>query len=225
VFDDFLGSLFSGFGGGGRTDRKLKRILERGETLEGIVDAFKITVNGDESHWCGVRVQGPTGEFRKSVRQQLTPFTERAPLGTPVLVRHLNGDIVVDWPNTLRRMGIEPPGDPTPVAGRTTKEPLPPGIHDERLDLKRLRTGHHTTATLLGFEQSQALGMPTMNWHLDLRLADGRDLHVKRHFVPPYAQHLLVEGATLALAVDAKKPDKVQVDWAGMAEAAAGISA
>ena len=224
ILDDVFGDLFLGIGPKTRGQRRLARLIRDGERLPGRIDAFKFVYRSDsaDDHYVGVTVRGAQGEFRAGVRQQLSPHPEYGTLGTEVLVIHLDGQVAVDWPETLRRMGVATPGDPAVLAGKTLKEPLPPGIDDGRLDTKRLERGHRTTAELLQFVPHEPMGMPTQNWHLDLDLAEGGHVHVKRAFVPPYAQYLLVTGAVLPVAVDAKKPDKVYVDWPQAAEAAAG---
>ena len=225
VLGDLVGHLVSGDGRSGKQARALARLASDGERLPATIDALKIVDRSDSTahYFVGVRVRGAHGEFRAAVEQVLQPHPELARLGTAVTVLHLDGAIAIDWPEALRRMGAAEPGDGGEIlSAKTLKKSLPPGIDDNRLDTKRLASGVRTTGELVSAERFELMGLATENWNLGLRLADGRDVQVKRSFVPPYARHLVVVGATLPVAVDAKKPEKVSVDWAGAAEAAAG---
>lgn len=213
ILDDLFGTILDGlfhpFGGGGRRQR---RLAEKGERLSGVIDGIAVKGGGDEKHFLSVRVQGPAGEFRKTVRQQVHERGEFSRLGAQVPVLHRKGQILVDFPGGAV------------AAGRTRRKPLEPGIRDDRLDNKRLRTGTRVTAQLLDLEDVEIMGMATQNKHLLLALPGGSTVRVKRAFVPVYASHLAVPGAHLPVALDAKKPEKVSVDWPAAAEADAGMA-
>jgi hypothetical protein len=212
-WDDIV--IFDFFGG--RTDRKLKKVLTRGEVLPARIDGIKVTSNeGTETHTWGLQVHGDGGTFRAGVRQRLTPHPEHSRLGLEVLVRHYQGRVVVDWPATLEQVGI-PAGQASILATPRRRVPLP-GIEDQRINRRRLSHGRRTTATLAGFEPVELMGMPTRNWNLLLHV-EGREVLLKREDVPEYAVYLLNGGATLPVAVDPKKPDRVTVDWVAAAEA------
>lgn len=217
-----LDDLFWGFGPDfAGSDRKLKKLIAEGERLRARIDGIRVVYksdSADEYNW-RLAVRGPTGEFVAGVRQQLTPKEELVTLGSEVDVLHLDGRTAIDWPRTLERLVGEPGGSILPVKMRM--DAPDPGIVDERLDTKRLERGTRTTARVLATEPVFALGMPTQNQHLTLQLADGREVVVKRALIPGYAHHLLSVGAALPVAVDAKKPDKVSVDWPAAAMAAA----
>jgi hypothetical protein len=212
-WDDIV--IFDFFGG--RTDRKLKKVLTRGEVLPARIDGIKVAVSdGTETHTWGLQVHGDGGTFRAGVRQRLTPHPEHSRLGAEVLVRHYNGRVVVDWPATLEQVGIS--AGPASILGSPRRRVPPPGIDDRRANRRRLTHGRRTTATLAGAEPVELMGMPTRNWNLRLGL-DGREVLVKREDVPEYAVYLLKAGATLPVAVDPKKPDRITVDWVAAAEA------
>lgn len=222
VVGDLLGNLMPSFGG--RGSRSLRKLLNDGETLEGVIDGFRITSNGEtDDDWVSVRVAGPHGEFRATVKQRLGPHGEHARLGAPVLVRHRRGRIVVDWPATLRRLGYEVDEWASIHAGRTLREPRPPGIEDYRVDKKKLARGTPADAQLVGVEAVTVFGMSSMNRHLHL-VVDGRPVVVKRAFVADYAAELLHDGAVLPVAVDPKDPQKVTIDWETAAERAAATA-
>ena len=209
-----------------RTDRKLARLIRDGERLPGVLDAVRIVANGDGSdHYLGVTVRGSHGDFRAGVRQQLfLSYGARARLGAEVVVLHLDGKVAVDWPGTMRLDGVELPGNPAVIAGKTTKEPIPAGIRDDMLDRKKLRTWPASTGELITVEDRDAvLGMPVHEKRVTVRLADGREVERGREHVPVYARHLARPGATVPVAENPKKPGDVRIDWARAAEQEAGI--
>lgn len=229
----FLDSIFGGVWDnlfvGGRSDRRLARLVEEGEVAPATIYAIRILPKGDsaDEYYYGLDVAASDAPFRASVRQQLAPEPERARLGSEVLVRHLDVRVAIDWPGTLERAGVPTKGAAI-LAIKTLREPLPPGIDDRRLDHKRLERGRRTTAELVAAERAFALGMPLQNWDLDLLVdeenASPRQVSLSRKLVPPYAVHLLEAGTRLPVAVDLKRPDRVTVDWAAAAEAAAAVA-
>lgn len=222
LLDGVLDGLFQPLA---RTDRKLVRLIERGERVPGVLDAVRLRAAGDGSeHEIGLTVHAPSGTFRAGVRQQLfLSYGARARLGAEVLVLHLDGKVAVDWPATLAQDGVVLPGNPPVIAGRTLKEPMPPGIHDDGLDRKKLAQWPGTTATVLGAEQVFVMGMATTDLDVELRLADGRLVVKRKDYVPVYARHLAVPGAEVPVAVDPRKPERVVIDWGLAAERDAGL--
>lgn len=219
--DSAIGNLFFR---GGRRDRGLEKLIAEGERLTGIVDGYRVKDGGSEhpdSHWVSLTVNGTSGTFRATVRQTLMPHPERAPLGTRVDVLHRDGKVAVDWLSTLRAMGADTGEITTLVAQKTLKEPLPPGIDDNRLRHEDLEKGTPDTATVTAIEDTVLFGMPTQNKDLHVTLRDGRTSVITRAFIPHYAVWLMSVGATLPVAVDPKKPDKITIDWKTAAENAA----
>lgn len=220
IVDDALSNLFVF----GRRDRKLEKLLAEGERLTGVIDGYRVRNGGGDTadtHWVSVTVQGTSGPFRATVRQQLIPEPHRAPLGTRVTVLHRAGKIAIDWPATLREQGVDVGEHPSVVADKTLKEPLPPGIDDDRIRAKTLERGTPATATVTAVEETVLFGMPTQNKDLHLRFEDGRTVLQKRALIPHYAEALTAVGTRLPVVVDARKPDKVTIDWPTAAEQAA----
>ncbi len=223
ILDQALDGLFMPFT---RTDRKLARLIREGERLPGVLDAVRIVAAGGDGseHYLGVTVQGPHGEFRAGVRQQLfLSYGARARLGAEVIVLHLDGKVAVDWPGTMRLDGVELPGNPAVIAGKTTKEPIPAGIRDDMLDRKKLRTWPASTGELLAVADREVMGMPVQEKRVTLRLADGSEIERSREHVPVYARHLARPGVTVPVVENPKKPGDVRIDWARAAEEDAGI--
>jgi hypothetical protein len=224
---DALGTLTPG-----PRNRRLEALVRDGELLPATIDGLRVRRGGDtaDEHWVSVTVRGATGPFRASVRQSLIPHAREARLGTAVLVRHLDGRIAVDWPASLRALGVALDGDEAGgraiIAGKTLKRPLPPGIDDDRLSRKQLARGVPARARVTAVEDMLIFGMPTMNKHLHLAVDDHsgsgeRPVTVMRAYIPDYAAALVTVGAVLPVAVDRGRPDKLTIDWATAAEAAA----
>jgi len=227
ILDELLGGAFDNLFDFSRTDRRLRRLAEEGELCPATIYAIRCVVKSDSAdEWTyGIDLVTSNGPLRASVRQQLIPQAWRAPLGARVLARHLDARVAIDWPATLAEQGVE--DDRILLADKTLKRPLEPGIEDGTVNAKRLREGIGAEAEVLVSEPVAALGMPTENRRIELRLDDGsgaRTVVLKREYVPPYALALAEVGTRLPVAVDRRKPDRVTVDWPRAAEAAAGIA-
>ena len=206
MFDDVFDNLFVFT----RTDRRLKRLIERGERGTARIDGVAITQDGTgETHF--YRLLAPDGQVL-GVRQMLRPKNALARLGAEVLIRHRDGKAIIDWPATLERAGM--PDANASLIGTPRRKPPERGIRDYNVNRKRIEKGTRAEAELLGFEPVLALGMPTENYDLRLRI-DGREALAKRALVPPYGLYLLQPGTRLPVAVD---PKRVTVDWIAAAE-------
>jgi hypothetical protein len=232
VVVDLVGDALSTLTPGTR-NRRLEALVRDGELLPATIDGLRVRRGGDtaDEHWVSVTVRGASGPFRASVRQSLIPHGREARLGTAVLVRHLDGRIAVDWPASLRALGIALDGDeaggPSIIAGKTLKQPLPPGIDDDRVSRKQLARGVPARARITAVEDMLIFGMPTMNKHLHLAVDDRgageRAVSLRRAYIPAYADALVTVGAVLPVAVDPGRPDQVTIDWVTAAEAAAAV--
>lgn len=222
VLDTILGGIFDNLFVWGNSNRRNERLQRRGELVPGKIYALKVKNSSDSTtEYVGLDVQSSDGPLRATVCQWLRPG-EYARLGADVLVWRRGRRVAVAWHETLARQGVEV--SETLFAGRTLRTTLKPGIHDNHFNTKRLTTGTRSTATVQSVEAGQVFGMPTENKTVALLLADGRTMTLKREYVPPYGAHLLFVGAVLPIAIDLKKPDRISIDWPGMAEADAGIT-
>lgn len=228
LLDDLLGGVFDNLFVGARRDKKLERLAEQGELVPATIYAIKIVARSEDADdWTyGLDLVTSGGPLRASVRQRLIPDPWRAPLGGRVLARHLKGRVAIDWPATLAEMGVEV--DVGLLAGKTLKKTLEPGVVDGYVNAKRLRDGTRAEGEIVAIEPVVMMGMPTQNSRIELRLHDGasgggRTVTLKREYVPAYVQSLAIVGARVPVAVDAKRLDRVTVDWPRAAEAAAGI--
>ena len=216
MFGDLLGDILGGvFSPSGRTDRRLKRIVEQGTTGTARIDAIRVVNKSDSATEWYYGLLLPDGT-RAGVRQMLVPDHHGiARLGARVVTRELDGQVVVDWPATLEQAGVPDAG--AAIVGTPRKSAPEPGIHDDSYNLKLLERGRRTTAVIVEAEPVEVMGVRTQNMHLHLAVQDAqpaRRVSLKRALIPPYGKHLVQPGQELPVAVHESKPDKLEIDWA-----------
>lgn len=222
VVTDALSNVFTF----ARRDRGLERLMAEGELLPARIYAIRYVEQHDTADtWLyGLDVPTAAGPLRVTVRQQLLPEPERAHLGATVLVRHRDGEVAIDWEETLRRAGVDLGEDPA-VGFRTKqlRQPIEPGVDHRGSDRSRLQKGRRAQARITGIAPVVVMGMSTDAWNVRLVVDDdgaARPVASRRMRVPAFAVHLLVEGTTVPVAIDRRRPDRVTVDWASAAEQA-----
>ena len=193
-----------------RSDRKLRRLLAEGETTTARIDGVAVMHDGDSERHV-YRLLTRDGRI-VGVRQMLRPRSAVARLGAEVVIRRLDEHAIIDWPATLERAGT--PDETATIIGDTGVQPPERGIRDDLVDRRRIAKGTLAEAELVRAEPTLAMGMPTDNFHLHVRI-DGREAVVQRALVPAYALYLLQPGRSLPVAVD---PKRVTVDWIAAAE-------
>jgi hypothetical protein len=185
--------------GPGRRQKRGNRIFEEGERSPGTLTGIEVSSDGDTTiawHF-GFTVEPATGQpFAAGCRQTLPPDVgDGLRLGMPVEVRHDDDDCVLGW-------------DPTGPGGwRPLKKP-PEGIADVRLGKLK---GQPTEATVLGWQQTIVMGMPSGNKDVRVEL-DGAERTLEKIIVPEWASHLLATGTTVPVHLEGRRP---VVDWSG----------
>jgi hypothetical protein len=189
-----------------------EQVFARGERANGRIAGIEVTETRGEHN---VRVDEYAVEvaaasvFTAGVNQRLRP-DDAIRLGMPVVVRHLDGNAVIDWPATCD-------GDPG-IVWAATKKPPAPGIVDNTLGLdKARRKGTRASASIDRASVENALfGMAQM-LQLDLTVRpEGLEAYlveVKKVKVPHYATHLCLEGTVLPVWVNPDRLDRVTIDW------------
>ncbi len=209
-----------------RNRRRAVRLARDGERARGRIVGIRVrrqTDNSPDRYEFAVEVLGGAQPFRAGVRQYLVPW-EPLRLGMEVEVRHdAEQRTIIDWERTI---GAE--ARDVELVGWKRVDPPADGIDDDTLDGKRLERGTRTQATIASAGWYSGFFSPLgVNAH-DLVLtveeeAGPRRVELGRQTVPPYAKHLLREGVVLPVAVDAKKPERVTIDWAAAAVAEPGV--
>ena len=175
-----------GFGG-----VKPQKVVDRGERAMGRIVGIEVEmVSGGEGESdrrvdeYAVEVLTPTS-FVAGVRQYLQP-DHSVRLGMDVVVLHLDGHAVIDWPATSG-------GSNSPVSA-LLKEPPARGILDKTLGLKKAAKGVPAKVTIANLQiRDTMLGLASV---LDIAIAvhpdglDEYDSELKKATVPFYATHL-----------------------------------
>jgi hypothetical protein len=206
------------------TARRGERLLGNGTQSRGRITGIRVRYSGDADsgttrYEFAVDVTPSAGErFKAGIRQRLQ-HGDRVRLGMEVPVRHddRHRAAIIDWPEMLRRWGLDS-ADVHEMGWKPLRKPPADGIDDPTLGKLK---GERTAATLVDASRTQTVFGPAENWDLVLE-ADGRQLVKKRDNVPIYARHLIEPGTTLPVAVDG---DKIRVDWPAAVEAQPGSSA
>lgn len=194
--------------------------LAEGERLSGrIVGIRRKLEDGTDSELLALEVRSGTATAVSGVRIRADRM-ERLRLGLAVPVRAgASGRVVVDWPAMCVAWGLS--------ASEPAQKPLrrapDHGVTDTALDARvqrRLKRGEPGRATIASLERRTAFGMPTENWNVGLRLADGRAVRADGDVIPFYAAWLAAPGAEVPVALDASNPDRVTVDWPAAANEA-----
>jgi len=192
------------------------RLAEGGTRTNGRIVGIKRDLDdGTDRQTFAVEVDG-----RRHAIQARVPALGRLRLGLPVMVRVDGGkDAVFDWAAMAAAWGIDP-GAPNQKSRRRAPAD---GIEDSALDgrvQRRLKKWTPGTAEVTAVERCTAFGMPTENWDVHLRLADGTSTISAKDHVPFYAHWYAVPGASVPVAIDPGDPGQAVVDWVAVALAA-----
>jgi hypothetical protein len=203
--------------------RRVGKLEERGTPTNGVITGIRFSLNGDTTRKeFAITIPdsvdgtgGPDasqGGARRIGVGTRPALAHRLRLGVPVVVK-LDGDRgILDWDAMADAWGL---GDRS-LFQESLRKPPPDGVEDTALDMRverRLKKWAPTRATLASHARVSALGMPTLNWDLELRLPDGSTALVRKDEVPSYAQWFVAPGVDLPAVVDPKDPSRAAVDW------------
>ena len=93
------------------------------------------------------------------------------------------------------------------------------GIHDAALDARvqrHLRKWSPVSATIVSLTRTTMFGLQTINFDVELELADGSRALSKRDDVPSYAEWWAAPGATVPAVVDPDDTSKANIDWCAL---------
>jgi hypothetical protein len=196
--------------------RRVDKLLANGTTANGVVTGVRFSLNDSTVRKeFAISVQTAAGWQRIGVRTQ-PPLAHRLRLGVPVVVK-LDGERgVLDWESMAQAWGL---GDQF-LSQESMRRPPDDGVVDTALDSRvqrHLAKWSRTTATIVSLSRRTMMGMPTQNWDIVLRLADGSTSTSKGDDVPSYAQWYAAPGVTVPVVVDPKDSSRAAIDWPAFA--------
>lgn len=210
----------------GLFNRGPDKVIERGTRTQGVLAAIHVYErHHEDSSSRYEEYVVAVGGRRLAVRQELAP-NDRVRLGMPLEVFVHNDAAFIDWESTLAPSGVKATNDTW--RWKSIKDWGGNGVTDETGGYdKAAKGGSPATVRIDGLEHSTILG--GLFAGLDVRATvttsagQSHDVTLQRHHVPYYATHLATIGAELPGFVDAKRPDRVTIDWPRAAEAEPGV--
>ena len=195
--------------------RRVRKLEQQGTPANGVITGIRFSLNNETTRKeFAVSVLDGSG-LRVGVRTQ-PGVAHRLRLGLPVVVK-VDGDRgILDWAAMAQAWGLD--GDF--LSQESIRKPPQDGIVDTALDARvqsHLRKWTPTPATIVSLRQCTVMGMPTANWDIELKLADGRTAVSKRDAVPSYAQWDAAPGAAVSAVIDPKDPARANIDWPAFA--------
>ena len=194
-------------------------VLTKGARHRGQILAIRVTQTRDEDpirlddYIVQVEPAGGGGKF--AIRQRLWP-DEYVRLGMPVVVAVHRDNAIIDWAATLAASGI--PAENSTAKWKMVKDDGAGGISDETIGLaKWQRKGVPATLEITGIGLVKILGgLAKKNQLTVIVRQDGAapyETTLTLDQAPHYARHLPIVGAVLPGFVDARRPEKVGIDW------------
>jgi hypothetical protein len=193
--------------------RRAQKLEERGTPANGVITGMKFSLNDDTARDDYVVTVLATGG-RHAVRAT-TAVAHRLRLGLPVVMKD-EGGVVFDWDAMTAAWEL-----PDRYLGQDSLRKVPDdGIDDGALDVRvqrHLRKWSPVTATVMSVTRSTMFGLQTVNFDVELELADGSHALSKRDNVPSYARWWAASGAVVPAVVDPDDTTKANVDWRAFA--------
>ncbi len=198
--------------------RRVRKLEAKGATANGVVTGIRFSLNDDTTRK-EYAITVPTGPDagRYGIRTQ-SAHGHRLRLGVPVVLKVEGGRGVIDWPTMADAWGL----DDGFVAQDSLRKPPDDGIVDTALDARvqrHLRKWTPTQATIISLTRRTVLGMATLNWDIELELADGSRALSKSDEIPTYAYWYAVAGAVIPAVVNPSEPSRASIDWPAFAQA------
>ena len=204
---------------GPKADKVLERGSPRQATLVGI--RYEYTSDDVPRRCEAYTVRLHSGQ-RFGVAQAFDP-AQQVRLGMPVVVRELDGKVVIDGAATMAQSGLT--GRTQLQGWRPLKNPPEDGIDDDAVT-KATRKGAPGTFVVTGTAQRDVffgLGSAVdLEGVVTLPGEEPYAVTAAKIEVPPYASHLPVVGRDLVCAVG-RRLDKPAIDWAASAMRHPGV--
>jgi hypothetical protein len=196
--------------------RRVRKLEEQGTPANGVITGIHFFLNDSTTRKeFAVSVLGGDAAQRFGVRTQPNE-AHRLRLGMSVVARLDGNRGIVDWDAMARAWGLEGQF----LSQESIRKPPADGIVDTALDARvqrHLKKWLPTQATIVSLRRCTVMGMPTLNWDVELRLPDGRTAVSKRDEVPSYAQWDAAPGVVVPAVTDPKDAGRASIDWPAFA--------
>lgn len=198
--------------------RRVRKLDERGVKANGVITGVRFSLDGDTTRkeFAITVLEGPDAG-RYGIRTQ-PPVAHRLRLGVPVVLKVERGRGVIDWRAMADAWGLEGGS----LAQESMRTPPDDGVVDTSIDARvkrNLQRWTPTQAVITSLERRSVMGMPTLNWNIELDVADrGRALSQSDE-IPTYAYWYAAPGAVVPAVVDPADAGKASIDWAAFAVA------
>jgi hypothetical protein len=202
------------------------KVLERGQLVGGTVVAIRVSQTSiNDSIIRQDEYVVDLGGRRLGVRQRLDP-DDRMRLGMQVAVRLRDDDLFIDWPTTMAQVGVAATHDT--YRWKSIKDWGGTGIEDETNGLgKAAKNGMPAWLRIERLEHRSHLGgmIQALSIAATVMPQGGAaySIGLDKQMVPHYASHLATSGRVVPAFIDAKRPDKVAIDWPGAAMREPGV--
>ena len=194
--------------------RRASKLEARGTPANGVITGMKFSLNDDTTREDYVVTALGTGA-RYAVRAT-TAVAHRLRLGLPVVMKDEGGRAVFDWEAMTAAWEL-----PDRYLGQDSLRKVPDdGIEDGALDARvqrHLRKWSPVTATVMSLTRTKMFGLQTVNFDIELELADGSRARSKRDGVPSYGRWWAAPGAVVPAVVDPEDTSTANVDWRAVA--------
>src|SRR6478752_2091715 len=196
--------------------RRVRKLDERGTPANGVLTGIHYSLHDGWTRKDFAIAVERDGEWPRFGVRTAPNEAHRLRLGVPVVVK-VDGDrAILDWEAMRSAWGLEGQF----LSQESLRKPPDDGIVDTGLDARvesHLKKWTPTEATIVAMQRCTVMGMLTLNWDIDLELADGTRCRSKRDEVPSYAQWYAVPGAVVPAVVNPKKPEEGSIDWCSFA--------
>jgi hypothetical protein len=190
--------------------RRVRKLEARGTRANGVITGVKFSLHDDTTRK-EFAITNPDSGDRFGIRTQ-PRFAHRLRLGLPVVLKAEQGRAIFDWPAMAAAWGI----DDDFLGQDALRKPPADGLVDSALDARvqrRLKKWSPVSAKILSVTRTTAMGLPTLNWDVELELLDGSHALSKRDEVPSYAQWWAAPGAIVPAVVDPGDTVNASIDW------------
>ncbi len=190
--------------------RRAQKLEARGTPANGVITGVKFSLNDETTRKEFAVTVVDTG-VRFGIRTQ-PPDAHRLRLGLPVVIKLDDGRAILDWAAMAAAWGL----DDDFLAQDALRKPPADGLVDTALDARvqrHLKKWSPVSAGIVSLTRKNVLGMPTLNWDVELELADGSRALSKNDEVPSYAQWWAAPGTVVPAVVDPGDTSKASIDW------------